>query len=140
GCGRALATFKGYAAEPVAADVQDSRRQQVALAPARKPAGWGLHVNGEPYNVKVGIATSHIAEHFRDHPDIGVITSPELAAQFPEHADKIIALPELSHDDLVQLIEGTIEGLSGVDWDFSFPVKIGRAAGREARHIAVGHS
>nr|MBO2477441.1 hypothetical protein [Bacillota bacterium] len=122
GYDRWLDTLKGYVAEQVAADVLETSGAQVELAPAPNQAGWDLLVNGEPYNVKVGITTSHIAEHFRDHPDIGVITSPELAAQFPEHADKIIALPELSHDDLVQLIEGTIEGISGVDWDFSFPV------------------
>lgn len=122
GYARWLDTLKGYAAEQVAADVLVTSGARVELAAAPNQAGWDLLVDGEPYNVKVGATASHIAQHFREYPDIGVITSPELAAQFPEHADKIIALPELSNDDLVQLVEGTIDGIDGVGWDFSFPV------------------
>src|SRR5690606_25213467 len=118
GSARALDTLKGYVAEQIAADLLVTQAADAALAPTPNQTGWDLLVNGEPYYVKVGVTTSHIAEHFREYPDIGVITSPELAAHFPEHADNIIVLPELSNEHLEQLVDTTIDSITGVDWDF----------------------
>ncbi|MBO8140904.1 MAG: hypothetical protein H0Z37_01815 [Firmicutes bacterium] len=120
--GRWLDTLKGYAAEQIAADVLVSSGAHVELAPNPNQAGWDLRVDGEYYNVKVGTTASHIEQHFQEYPDIGVVTSPELAAQFPEYADQIIALPELSNENLVEAVEETVSGVTGVDWDFPFPV------------------
>jgi len=139
GYDRWLDTLKGYVAEQIAADVLVTQGVEVELAPTPNQTGWDLLVNGEPYNVKVGVTTSHIAEHFREYPDIGVITSPELAAHFPEHADNIIVLPELSNEHLEQLVDTTIDSITGVDWDFSFPVVTAIFAGiRELNLLLSG--
>lgn len=134
-----LDTLKGYVGERVAADVLESRGAVVDLAATPNQPGWDLLVNGEPYNVKVGVDPEHIARHFQQYPDIGVITSPELAAHFPDHADQILALPELSNPALEQATQQTVEGIGELGWDFHLPVITLAVSGlRELNLLASG--
>ncbi|WP_324715468.1 hypothetical protein U7230_08775 [Carboxydochorda subterranea] len=124
-----LDTLKGYVGEQVAADVLRSQGAVVALTAAPNQPEWDLLVNGEPYNVKVGVDPEHVARHFQEYPDVGVITSPELAAYFPEHADQIIALPELSNPALEHTTQQTVEAIGEVGWDFQWPIVTWRHRG-----------
>ncbi|MBO8140928.1 MAG: hypothetical protein H0Z37_01945 [Firmicutes bacterium] len=127
---RWLEALKGYIGEQVAADLLETQGFSVEWAPAPNEQGWDLSINGQPVNVKVGATAEHVARHLAEHPDIPVVTSPELAAQFPDEADRIIALPELDNEALEAIRDESLDNLvEAGEWEAVFPVVTAVAAG-----------
>ncbi|MEW6227081.1 MAG: hypothetical protein AB1700_03165, partial [Bacillota bacterium] len=106
-----LSRLHGYVAEQVAADALSAQGYHVSFPDVPNEARYDLIVDGLPMQVKAGLDPQAIHEHLQAHPDIPVLTSPEIAEHFHDVLE-VSGLPELDYD---AVHDTTVDTLHAVD-------------------------
>ena len=111
----------GYVGEQKAAAALQQLGHRVEFPLSPNNESWDLLVDGEPYNVKVGVHALRAGkEHLANHPDGGIILSDAFDSTVVD--DNVILLPNLEIEGVSAATQDTLEGLKdGIDPDFDFP-------------------
>lgn len=110
----AVNRLAGCAAEQDVAVQMAEAGHAVVLSDAPNQAGYDLLVDGIPVQVKCVESAGAVHEHLASHPDIPVVVNVEVASQL-EGVDGVIVDPELSHADVHERLEETVDGLDRLD-------------------------
>jgi hypothetical protein len=103
----------GYVGERGVADILEGQGHDVEFPDSPTQEGWDILVDGKPYQIKVGDDPSAIREHLREHPDISVITTEDMGAQFAD-TDRVIALEGVTRDGIQDSIAETAGAIDGL--------------------------
>lgn len=129
-----LSRLHGYVAEQVAADALRAQGHHVEFPHASNQPAYDLIVDGHPVQIKDGLDPQAIQEHLQAHPDIHVITSPEMAAQF-HGIPEVTGLPELNYDAIHDATIHTVQSVDAIHGGFHGPVITAIISG--AREISL---
>ena len=100
--------LQGYVAEQLAAQHLIAQGHDVLFPDTPNNAGWGLLVDGHPFQVKCLTDSAGVLEHIRKYPDIPVIVNDDLASQIGHHAGVYVD-PALHHDAVVMATTETLD-------------------------------
>jgi hypothetical protein len=132
--------LSGFFGEQVAATSLEHAGHVVSLPDATNVPAWDLVVDHHLFQVKTGISAQAAAEHaYATHPDIGIISTPDVAAHFPN----AIGLQDLGPAHLDVTTSQTVDALDtishGVSLHFPFIVAA-RSVFREYRLLEQEHT
>jgi hypothetical protein len=103
--------LSGYVGEQIAANELATSGHVVFLPDATNVPFWDMQVDGHLFQIKTGGTALSQAQASTDaHPDIGIISSPDVAAHF-NHS---IGLHDLSSDHLAEITSHSLSGLDTI--------------------------
>lgn len=138
----ARTNLRGYTAEQIVAAHYIDAGCSVEIPATSNMPGYDLLIDGSPVQVKCGVGSGLLADHFDKYPDIPVVANSDLAEQVgtlkPEFRDLVSTFDGFDLSSVQEILDRSLQGAEGLaDADVPlFAVLVG--AGKGAYRVWKG--